>query len=254
MTEMNTSELHNVQEQYYAAKKRLLLFDYDGTLVPTVAHPEDAAPSDELRSIMKKLSEDSRNTFVIVSGRKHKELEQWLGWLPVEFVAEHSVMRREKGGEWRVMVAPDEVQIAVAKSLLMEFAEPYEGTVLEEKAGGIALHYRHASELNDGMIERWVKRESRQFSDNDLVPIHGKKIIELVPKGVDKGVAARYWLDRGNWDFILAAGDDTTDEAMFRVLKSDAIAVHVGNNPNTAARYTIPEQADFITLLKQLAN
>lgn len=251
---MNQAEVAAIAERYKKANRRLLLLDYDGTLVPTVSRPEDAVPSDTLRTIMRQLSEDSRNTIVIVSGRKHEELEKWLGWLPVEFVAEHSVLRRERTGEWTTLVAPDKAQIVAAKSLLTEFAEPYEGTVLEEKTGGVALHYRHAPMLDEAKVDKWVEDMNKSIYDNNLKSIHGKKIIELVPNGVDKGVAARYWLTQQPWDFVLAAGDDTTDEAMFRALGAHDVSLHIGTAESTAAKYILPSQPDFIALLKQFIN
>ena len=46
----------------------------------------------------------------------------------------------------------------------------------------------------------------------------GNKIVEVKNAGINKGRAAMNWIGRKQWDFILAVGDDLTDEDLFREL------------------------------------
>ena len=74
--------MQEIQHQYLHAKKRLILLDYDGTLVPFQKRPEDASYS----TIAGYIAETDRrplNHVVINSGRDHFTLEKWLGALPL---------------------------------------------------------------------------------------------------------------------------------------------------------------------------
>lgn len=87
---------------YVKAKKRLFLFDYDGTLAPIVKTPSMAVPSEATLEALEKLSMDPRNLVYIISGRDGAFLEQHLGHLKnVGFSAEHGGFVRERGSkEW----------------------------------------------------------------------------------------------------------------------------------------------------------
>jgi len=87
---------------YSSAKKRLFLFDYDGTLSPIVKVPSMAVPSEPTLEALEKLSMDPKNLVYIISGRDGEFLEQHLGHLKnVGFSAEHGGFVRERGStEW----------------------------------------------------------------------------------------------------------------------------------------------------------
>jgi trehalose 6-phosphate synthase/phosphatase len=75
----------------------------------------------------------------------------------------------------------------------------------------------------------------------------GKKILEIRSAGVDKGVAAKHWL-KSNPDFILATGDDYTDEDTFMATPSHAYSLKVGTG-RTTARYRAKNVDDVMKLL-----
>lgn len=85
-----------VKEQYDKAKKRLFMFDYDGTLTPIVKEPSAAVPSEKLLRILKVLVADERNTVWIISGRDQEFLEKHLGRISaLGLSAEHGCFLRE---------------------------------------------------------------------------------------------------------------------------------------------------------------
>jgi trehalose 6-phosphate synthase/phosphatase len=88
--------------QYKQAGKRLLMFDYDGTLTPIVQNPAAAIPTNQLYSTLKTLTSNPSNTVWIISGRDQNFLDQWLGLVPgLGLSAEHgSFIRRPKVKEW----------------------------------------------------------------------------------------------------------------------------------------------------------
>ena len=96
-----TEESENLLiEEYKKASKRLILLDYDGTLVGFQVKPEAAVPDEELLNIIEKISNDPSNQVVIISGRDRHFLEKHLGKFNVDFIAEHGVWLKEKEGDW----------------------------------------------------------------------------------------------------------------------------------------------------------
>lgn len=89
-------------QQYRAAKRRLFMFDYDGTLTPIVREPSAAVPTDRVIKTLKTLAADPRNAVWIISGRDQDFLQQHLGHIPeLGFSAEHgSFMRHPGSTEW----------------------------------------------------------------------------------------------------------------------------------------------------------
>jgi trehalose 6-phosphate synthase/phosphatase len=70
---------------------------------------------------------------------------------------------------------------------------------------------------------------------------------------VGKGRAALRWIsqDEKQWDFIMAAGDDWTDEDLFEVLPASAHSIKVGLG-NSHARFNINSVQEMRLLLKEL--
>jgi trehalose 6-phosphate synthase/phosphatase len=88
--------------QYRQAKKRLFMFDYDGTLTPIVKDPQAAIPSDRVIRTLKTLASDPNNAVWIISGRDQAFLDDWMGHISeLGLSAEHgSFMRPPKSQDW----------------------------------------------------------------------------------------------------------------------------------------------------------
>lgn len=86
--------------QYRVAKKRLFMFDYDGTLTPIVKDPQAAIPSDRVIRTLKTLSADPNNSVWIISGRDQAFLDEWMGHISeLGLSAEHGSFMRHPGSE-----------------------------------------------------------------------------------------------------------------------------------------------------------
>lgn len=237
---------------YHRARRRLFLLDYDGVLAPIVERPELAKPSGTVLQLLRSLGEDPRNTCVIISGRKHEELEQWFGSLPLSFVAEHGLWQKG-AGDWSLLSNVDVSWKPTVRKLMEEYILQLSGAFIEEKYASLVFHYREADQRQaDGVVEQLV-RTLRPVLGNDLSLLDGKKVVEVLVKGVSKGQAAESWLKREPWDFIMAAGDDVTDESLFAVLPSQAYSFKIGVG-QTAARYTIDSQSSFIGFLNRFSE
>jgi trehalose 6-phosphate synthase/phosphatase len=93
--------------QYRQARKRLLLFDYDGTLTPIVEDPQLAIPSDHIIHTIKTLASDPANQVWIISGRDQEFLQEWMGHISeLGLSAEHgSFMRHPHSELWENVIA-----------------------------------------------------------------------------------------------------------------------------------------------------
>jgi trehalose 6-phosphate synthase/phosphatase len=81
--------------------------------------------------------------------------------------------------------------------------------------------------------------------------LEAKRAIEVRNSGVNKGVAARELLSELSPDFVLAAGDDATDEDLFRALPSGAVSVCVGVTHSNAT-YRVADHRELRSVLARL--
>ena len=81
----------------------------------------------------------------------------------------------------------------------------------------------------------------------------GNKIVEVKNAGISKGRVTELWLKADDWDFILAAGDDFTDEDMFAVLPRAAYSIKMGLSISKA-KFNLQGVRDFRLLLKSLSD
>jgi trehalose 6-phosphate synthase/phosphatase len=88
----------------------------------------------------------------------------------------------------------------------------------------------------------------------DLQVLEGNKVVEVKHASVSKGKATLSWLNEQDWDFVLAIGDDRTDEDVFRVLPEESsFTVKVGLE-QSAARYTLANVEEVRGLLAELVT
>jgi len=230
--------LKNIIEHYNNSAERLLLFDYDGTLAEIKPTPAEAIPSEALLSLLSSLTADSANTVVIISGRDQPTLEAWLGHLPLYFVAEHGHFTKAPGQSWRSTPGVD-LSWKTPVRRLMESIQ-LEGSHIEEKATALVWHYF----LSDPSTGQLAAEGLSQELLNHQLPIKvaaGHSQVEVTALGADKGTATRDWLAKDNFDFILGAGDDTTDEDLFHALPATAHKVKIGSHwPQSEVTFSTP--------------
>ena len=87
----------------------------------------------------------------------------------------------------------------------------------------------------------------------DLQVLEGNKVVEIKNAGVNKGKASLNWLDQEPWDFIMAIGDDHTDEDTFKAMPDNAYTIKVGLN-QTVADYKLLSVNDVRNLLKEVTT
>ncbi len=91
---LDVLQKERVEIKYCYASRRLLLLDYDGTLVPFHNRPEAAKPDTQLIHMLRHLAEDTANRLVIISGRDRHTLDEWLGDISLDLIAEHGAWHK----------------------------------------------------------------------------------------------------------------------------------------------------------------
>lgn len=232
---MNNKSQQDLIENYQKSRKRLLLLDYDGTLVTFSDAPDKAKPTSQLLEILKELSLDPKNELVIISGRDRHFLNLWFGGLYIGFIAEHGAWIKDRSGkveeaetistEWKNKIYP----------LLEKYIDRTPGSFVEDKPYSLVWHYRKTDPILGTLRSNELRDDLMYLTSNlRLAILEGNKIVEVKDAAVNKGVAAQRWLSKSHWDFILAIGDDITDEDLFEVLPSTAYSIKVGIGPSKA--------------------
>ena len=242
-----------IQKEYRLASKRLFILDYDGTLSAFKSRPEDATPTPAVMDLLTKLSSDPKNKIVISSGRDRKALEEWFGGIPVSLAAEHGAYYKENG-VWIDNVPSDEPWDSEITDIMQTFVDKTPRSKIEVKKTTLVWHYRNvdtwlASLREHQLFEALIMPCSRQ----GLQIMRGNKILEVKSPLHTKGSEAKRLLAQDDYDFILAMGDDTTDEDTFRELPEFAYSVKVGQI-SEVAHYSVKSQSKVVPLLKMISE
>ena len=239
---------------YNNAEKRLLLLDYDGTLVGFKQEPEQAYPDEALYTKLDKLASDPKNTLVLISGRKHEHLETWFGSRGYHLVAEHGVWCRMIGNEWKVRMGLSNQWQSKVRELMCTISDRTPGARIENKSHSIAWHYRKVqTELGMMRSNELVEGLRDYAAMYGLQILEGSKVIEVRHAGINKGTAVLDILEHDEFDFIFAAGDDRTDEDIFLALPEDALTVKVGAGDSNAQLF-VPSYREVRRMLARIVD
>ncbi len=237
---------------YKKANSRLIFLDYDGTLVNFRSDPGTVLPTKELYQILETLSNNPDNTLVLISGRDKEILEKWFGQLPLNIVAEHGAWFKKNQENWQKFANLKMKWKEELRPIFNQFTDRTPGSFLEEKNYSLAWHYR---KTDPGLAEmrkhEFMEKLSHGISGKNLQIMEGKKVLEVKNVEINKGTAAKRWLSDQQWPFILAIGDDYTDEDIFKALPKHAISIKVGFN-ETAANYNITSVEHVLDLLDKI--
>lgn len=219
-----------------------LVFDFDGTLAPIVARPEDAVLDHATRDSLRKLT--PRYPCALLSGR-----------------ARHDVVRRVQGVGFAAVIgnhglddgrrAPDPILRRWARELRRRLAdEP--GVRIEDKRYSLSVHYRASP--RPAQAQRRAHTAITRLGAARVVA--GKRVLNVLPPTTrDKASALRELLARNGVARALYLGDDATDEPAFAV--RGVLGVRVGRSLRGSAAPHLISRAqvrDLIELLVELRS
>ncbi|MEW5720481.1 MAG: trehalose-phosphatase, partial [Chloroflexota bacterium] len=236
------------------AQRRVLFLDYDGTLTHFVEHPPMARPSEQLLALLQHVARDPQNEVVLISGRDKETMQDWFGALNVGLVAEHGVWVKEQDRTWEMTKSLSGGWKSQILPILEMYADRLPGSFVEQKEFSLVWHYRGADPDLSSARARELIDDLVHFTANmGIQVIQGSKIVEIRNAEVNKGLGALHWLSKVEADFILAAGDDWTDEDLFKAIPLTAYSIKVGMT-QSQARYYLREPREVLLLLERLRD
>ncbi|SDB23484.1 trehalose 6-phosphate synthase /trehalose 6-phosphatase [Flavobacteriaceae bacterium MAR_2010_188] len=243
-----------VLKRFKSAKRRLLLLDYDGTLVGFKDDPKDASPDEELYQLLDKLSAQENTDVVVISGRDQETFDGWFGDKNYNLVTDHGVWLKKGKKDWEPLERLKNDWMENIRPVLEAFVDRTPGTFIEEKKYSLAWHYRKVDpELAQRRVVELDTVLTSLISNNDLTVLKGNKVMEIKSSNVNKGRAAARLMTDTEYDFQFAIGDDWTDEFMFEELPDDAVTIKVGLK-KTAAKYYIKSPMEVRQLLNKFTE
>ncbi|KAG0214515.1 hypothetical protein BGX28_001969, partial [Mortierella sp. GBA30] len=191
-----------VLPQYQAAKRRLLLLDYDGTLLPyersSGVRTKGKTSNEEMVKVVTDLALDPKNIVYIMSGRTRGSLESAFGSIPnIGLCAEGGCFLRPAGkSSWenQVQQGSDMQWRKKVMEMFQYYKERTPGSEIEEKSVPLVWHYRQADNPSYGL---WQARECQNHIEEaigSIYPVHaivGRKCLEVMPRDVSKACAAK---------------------------------------------------------------
>lgn len=256
---LDSAALNSVIKKIIEAKNILLFLDYDGTLAPFQKDPLTAFALPKIEKSLNKIAEDSRFYLNLVSGRKLQELKKMITVPQSNYAGSH-------GLELDIFFEKEPIYPHKNREISQTSRENYQKVKekykklavvdLEDKAFGLALHFD-----SEQKQQKSKKELLSLFENSDYQVLSGRKIIEIRPKGWNKGRAVNYLSAKIKKEFNLDKplriylGDDKTDEDAFKVIKN-GITVYVQNESDlkTEADFYLKNPEETAVFLERLAG
>ena len=235
-----------------ARGRTLFGFDFDGTLAPIVARPDDAFAS--VATIDRLARLNARVPVVILTGRSVADVRRRLDFEPRHVVGNHGA--EGLPGDAAAATAERAVHERIAAGWRRQWADAIvavgddPGIVVEDKGASLSVHYRAAAD--PGAAERAVHAAAARLDPRPRL-IGGKRVVNLLPEGAaDKGRALDALVRFEGADTAFYIGDDTTDEVAFAQAPDHWMTVRIGPADASAARWSVDGQADIDRVLDRL--
>jgi trehalose 6-phosphate phosphatase len=236
----------------HATLKRhpLLAFDFDGTLAPIVARPQDAAVPPAVALQLQRLRD--RFPIAVISGRRVADVRNRLGFEPHFVVGNH-------GAEDPSMPPREDLAQALdpLRQRLHRAAHTLQqaGVLVEDKHYSIALHYRLAldQELAQQAIQDVLAalQVSRALAESPLHIFGGKMVVNVMAASApNKADAIARLTQQLQAKALVFVGDDINDEPVFERVEPDWLTIKVGlENLGSKAQLFLSASKDMGLLL-----
>jgi trehalose 6-phosphate phosphatase len=200
--------------------RSVVAVDFDGTLAPIVRDPASARPAAGARAVLEELAERVGRC-ALVTGRPAAEAARLAGLDPAAgvLVVGHYGLQRWSAGRLDSPAPSPEVEAARSRLADVLRAAP-PGVTLEDKTHSLAVHTRPAADPAAALEE--VRPRLEQLArELGLEAVPGRYVVELRPRGVDKGSALRDLIAERDAHSVVYIGDDLGDLPAF-----DAVEAH----------------------------
>jgi trehalose 6-phosphate synthase/phosphatase len=251
---LDGEKLGGFLDDFTNAEKKILFLDYDGTLVPIANKPQLAIPDKRILGLMKHIAKIPDADVVIISGRGKANLAEWFGKLKVTLVAEHGIWIKRPRGKWRLARQLRNDWKPVIIAILEKYKDRLPGSFIEEKDYSVVWHFRNSDvAMSELRVKEFVDDMIQFTASNEIDVLLGKKVVEIKCSGVSKGDTALDLLALDEYDFIMAAGDDDTDEALFQAMPEGSYTIKIGKQ-NSFADYSLASSTELIEILEKFVE
>ncbi|WP_020177916.1 trehalose-phosphatase [Methylopila sp. M107] len=228
--------------------------DLDGTVLDLAAKPDGVSIPLETVEAIGGIADRLGGAMAVISGRSLGDIDRILAPLRLPAAALHGAELRRFGGGRAGGdrgVPPERLTAALGA-----FVDARPGLALEDKGASIAVHYRATPERETEVRSRVGDLVERFAPDHELQP--GKMVVEVRPRGCNKGVALRALMQEPPFAGRLpwAFGDDLTDEFALEAaisLGGEGVLIGEVDRP-TAATSALPSPAAMRGWLEALAR
>ena len=224
----------------------LLAFDFDGTLAPIVARPDEARVPESVSLGLAELARDL--PVAIITGRSVADVRPRLGFAPHYVIGNHGAEDPVEPRSGRASPALDALRQRIAAHARDLVAA---GVAVEDKQFSLALHYRLAPDAGAALVciealLQGIAPALRRFG--------GKCVVNVLAEGLpDKGDALAALLARSGAAAAVFVGDDVNDEAVFLRARPPSLTIRIGaDDPLSTAMYFLDGQAQLGLLLQRM--
>ena len=257
-TKSRDDALDRLVSAYRCEQILLMLFDYDGTLVPTTEHPRNACLGSETRRILELLSRTPRVRVGIVSGRAIDDLKTIVGIKGIDYVGTCGLELELN----QVAVVPRAAiqagaQVPQLAGQLKTVISDFPNAWIEQKPLGLTVHYRHVHPDHvqplrlrvTALLEPWI---------NEWCLMDGTLAIEIIPnRGLTKGTALQSIVGQFRSDqvYVMYAGDSINDAAAIEAaITLGGTTVGIGCHEFPSVHCRLPDPSALTELLKRLVE
>ncbi|MFB0618709.1 trehalose-phosphatase [Streptomyces sp. AGS-58] len=195
--------------------------DFDGTLAPIVADPEQARAHPGAVPALAALAPEVAS-IAVITGRPPEVAVRYGGFADVPGLEHLTVLGHYGAERWeaatgKVTAPPPHPGVAAARAELpglLERAGAGQGTWIEEKGRALAVHTRRAADPQ-AAFEALRGPLAGLATRHGLIVEPGRLVLELRPPGMDKGVALLDHARATRAGCVVYAGDDLGDLPAF---------------------------------------
>ncbi|MBI5333906.1 MAG: trehalose-phosphatase [Burkholderiales bacterium] len=236
---------------YAAVGRTLFAFDFDGTLAPIVARPEQAHLLPGIGDALSRLAQTA--PVAVISGRDRAALLQRLPPALAYVVGNHGNEGLPAGDAGEGAASGPAAARDICSGWLRQLADEHglphalPGSLIEDKGVSLSLHWRLAGDAE--AAEARLRAAAAALRPAPRV-IDGLFVLNVLPpQAQTKREALQALMDHSRCSTAIFVGDDITDELVFEDAPEHWLTVHVGAGEPSHARYFVNDPQEVHSLL-----
>jgi len=229
----------------------LIGLDLDGTLAPIADHPARALVLPRVLRTLEACARARGTRVAIVSARPLAAMRRLLPIAGLHRVGQYGL----EGAMAPPAKRRSTLRRATARLATRAANDIAEipGAWVERKGLTFAIHDRAVAPVHRPALDRIIRHLVSDARKLGFRPMRGRRVIDLVPAGFDKGTALKGIIHAFRPEMTLYFGDSPSDERAFGVLGSGDFPVRVGPGA-TRAPFRVGGPDDVAMVLSAVAR